>query len=339
MTLGHSPCGRRDALALLGAFMSAACAPREAARVAAPAAPPLRLQPLTDLVPAAGLVWLVHAQPGALYRQATMGAALDVALAPERFEAFARRHGGVDLRGAAEVTVAGFPDTTLALARLPVEPARIEKAFTEEAAAVEGRASEQGITRLWGTVHGERQQVALLGRDAVAVEWGRFGPLQAACYFAQGKLHRARPALRSDPLSAAAERLGDAPVRGFAPGPFEGAWAAGLGGLLRAATALGAAARAVEVAGAGPALELTLVLLGAWGAGWSAAAERLGAAFSVLSEDPFGRLTRLNRPQAGPAVTGDPAALRLVVAVDPVALARGIRDATDASVAAIMSSP
>jgi hypothetical protein len=188
-------------------------------------------------------------------------------------------------------------------------------------------------------VHGERQQVAMLGRDAVAVEWGRFGPLQAACYFAQGKLHRSHPALRSDPLSAAADRLGDAPVRGFAPGPFEGPWAAGLGGLLRAATALGAAARTVEVAGADPALELTLVLLGTWGDSWSAAAERLGAAFSVLSEDPFGRLTKLNRPRSGPAVTGDPAALRLVVAVDPVALARGVRDATDASVAAMMSSP
>jgi hypothetical protein len=245
----------------------------------------------------------------------------------------------VDLRKAGALAVAGFGDSTLALARVPVDPARIEAAFGEQVVAVEGRASEHGITRLWGTAHGERQQIAMLGHEAVAVEWGRFGPLQAACYFAQGRLHRARPALRSDPLSAAADRLGEAPLRGFAPGPFVGAWGAGLGGLLRAATALGAAARAVETPGGDPALELSVVLLGAWGDGWAGAAERLGAAFSVLSEDPFGRLTQLNRPRSGPKVTGDPAALRLAVAVDPVALARGIRDATDADVAAIMSSP
>jgi hypothetical protein len=281
----------------------------------------------------------VDVKPAALYQQASMAAALDVALPPERFEAFARRHGGVDLRKATELVVAGFPDATLALARVPVDPARLEAAFAEQAAAVEGHASEHGVARLWGTVSGERQQVATLGRDAVAVEWGRFGPLQAACYFAQGRLHRALPALTSDPLSAAAARLGDAPVRAFAPGPFGGPWAGGLGGLLRAATAVGAAARTAEAQGGEPALELTLVVLGAWGAAWAGAAERLGAAFSLLSEDPFGRLTRLNRPRWGPAVTGDPAALKLVVAVDPIALAKGVRDATDASVAAMMSSP
>jgi hypothetical protein len=330
---------RREALALMGAFVAAACAPRHAAPHAAPAAPPLKLNPLTDLVAAPGLVWLVVVRPTALYEQAALAGALDLALPPDRFEAFARRHGGIDLRRASEVAVAGFQDTTLALARLPIEPPRIEATFAEQGDAVEGRAVSHGITRVWGTVRGRRQQVATMGREALAVEWGRFGPLETACYFAEGRLHRSLPALRSDPLSSAAGKLGDAPVRGFAPGPFEGSWAGGLGGLLGAATAVGAAARTVETPAGDPALELTLLLLGAWGADCGGAAERLGAAFRVLSEDPLGRLTQLNRPRTGPTVSGDPSALRLVVAVDPIALARGFRDATDASVAAIMSSP
>jgi hypothetical protein len=339
MTLPGRLRGRREALALIGALAATACAAPRPPPAPAPTEAPLKLEPLVDLVAAAGLAWLVDARPTELLRSPALGQAIGLVVADDRFAAFARRHGGVDLRQAKDVVVAGFGDATLALASLDVDPGRIEAAFAERAVAVDGRAVEPGLTRVWGTVGDQREQVATFGHGGVGLERGRFGPLRAATYFASGKLKRSLPALRADPLLTAAARLGNAPLRVFAPGPFEGAWAAGLGGLLRATTAVGVAAEPVEAPAGGGALKVTVVLLGAWGSDAPGAAERLGAAFHVLAEDPLGRLTELSRPKDGPHVTGDATALRLEVVLDPIALARGIRDATSAAVADIVASP
>jgi hypothetical protein len=332
---------RRQVLgALLGA-MGAACAGAPRRRAGPPDAPapfPLTLDPLVDLVPAAGLVWLVEVRPLELQASPPLAEVLAAAAPRDRLDAFARRHGGVDLRQADQVAVAGHGPATLGLARLPVEPWRVETAFAARARSVEGRAVERGVTRFWGTVGDEREQVALFGQDAVGIEFGGLGPLQAAIYFAQGRLKRSLPALRAEPLAAAAALLGEAPVRGFAPGPFEADWARGLGGLLGAATALAARVRAAPSGTDGAqALELRLLLTGAWGADASAAAERLAAAFHVLAEDPLGRLTGLDRPLEGPTATGNPDALALDVALDPVTMSRGIRAAAGAPLAEIMA--
>ncbi len=328
---------RRQVLgALLGA-MGSACAGAPQRRAGLPDSPapfPLALDPLVDLVPAAGLVWLVEVRPQELQASPPLAEVLSAAAPQDRLDAFARRHGGVDLRQADQVAVAGHGPATLGLARLPVEPWRVETAFAARARMVEGRAVERGVTRFWGTVGDEREQVALFGRDGVGIEFGGLGPLQAAIYFAQGRLKRSLPALRAEPLAAAAALLGEAPLRGFAPGPFEADWARGLGGLLGAATAVGVRVRAAAL---GTALELRLLLTGAWGADASAAAERLAAAFHVFAEDPLGRLTGLDRPVAGPVATGSPDALALDVALDPVTMSRGIRAAAGAPLAEIMA--
>jgi hypothetical protein len=336
--------GRRDALALMGAltaFAASACATRRLPPGLPPPEPALGLDRMVDLVPAAGLVWLVEARPAELLRSPALGPAIALVLPDDHFEAFARRNG-VDLRQCGDLVVAGFPDSTLGLARVPIDPGHIEAAFAERAVAVEGRATEREVTRVWGTVRGEREQVATFGRQGAGIERGHLGPLRTACYFAEGRLKRSLPALRAEPLLGAANLLGDAPLRGFAPGPFEGAWAAGLGGLLRATTGIAAAARPARTATGEPALRLTILLLGDWGEGAAdsrAAAERLGAAFHVLAEDPLGRLTQLSRPVEGPHVEGDRTALRLEVVLDPTALARGVRDATSAAVADIVAFP
>ncbi|HEY8039397.1 MAG TPA: hypothetical protein VIF15_06365 [Polyangiaceae bacterium] len=327
---------RREALALLGALASAACGGHRAASPAPPPAPALRLDPVVDLVPAAGLVWLVESRLRELLASPAVAPAVAMVLPEARFDAFAGRHGGVDLRRVSQLAVAGYPEATLALARVELEPARVEAAFGARALVVEGRAVEGGITRLWGTVGHERQQLALLGHEALGLERGRFGPLRAALYFAQGKLRRALPALRAEPLATAAALAGDAPLRAFAPGPFEGAWAAGLGGLLRAATAVAATLRPVERAPGG-AVALRVVLTGAWGADAGAAAERLAAAFNVLAADPLTRLMGLEHPLDGPRAYGDAGALRLEVTLDALALGRGLHDATDATIGEIMA--
>jgi hypothetical protein len=332
---------RRDALVCIGALAAAACTASRPTR-SAPGAPQpdpaLMLDPIVDLVPAAGLVWLVDLRPPELLESPAMARAVDLVIPADRFDAFAQSHGGVDLRRAAELSVAGFADVTLGLVRLPVDPGRVEKAFGDRAGAVDGRAVEQGVVRVWGTVGGSREQIAIFGHDGVGQERGRFGPLRVAGYFARGKLRRSPQALRADPLAAAAERLGNAPARAFAPGPFVGPWAGGLGGLLAGATAAAASATPLRQPNGEVALALTLILLGAWGDQASDAAARLGAAFNVLAQDSLGRLCGLNRPLGGPHVVGDATEVRLEVTVDPTLLARGIRDATGGTAADIVAS-
>ncbi len=333
---------RRESLARLGAMAIAACTPsggRPDRVVPATSAParPLRLDPLVDVVSGADLQWLLQAKPREVLADRDLAAVLESIASPARMDAFAQRYGGVDVRQAREVVLAGYSRATLALARVSIDPARIEAAFSERAVAIEGRAAEPDVTRLWGSVDGEREQIAIFGREAVAIESGQLGPLRAAVYFAQGRLHRARPALRAEPLAALAERVGEAPLRGFAPGPFEGAWAAGLGGLLRVTTAAaGAAWLTRPAAGAALVLRARLVLGGNWGADATAAGERFAAAFHGLAEDPLGQLLRVDRPLEAPRVSVDPSALTLDLALEPLALARGLRAATGANLPEIL---
>jgi hypothetical protein len=329
---------RRQVLAgLLGACASA-CAGAQRPPPASLGPPPLDVDPLVDLVPAAGLVWLIEVRPQELRASPSLATVLAAGAPDERLDAFARRYGGVDLRLADQVAVAGQGRATLGLARLPVEPRRVEDAFAMRARSVEGRAEEGGVTRYWGTVGDQREQVATFGHDAVGIEFGGLGPLQAAIYFAQRRLKRSLPALRAEPLATAAARLGEGPVRAFAPGPFDAEWAAGFGGLLGAATAVAARLRAED---GGPAeggpLRLQLLLTGAWGPDAPAAAKRFAASFRLLAEDPFGRLTGLDRPVDGPVAIGEPDALALDVVLDPVTMSRGVRAVAGAPLAEIMA--
>jgi hypothetical protein len=302
---------------------------------ATPRAPPLALDPLVDLAPAAGLVWLLDARAQELFASPVLAPGVALVLPPARFDAFAAHHGGVDLRRLSRLVVAQYDGATLALASTAVQAARVEAAFAARAVNVEGRAVEGGVTRFWGSVGAEREQVALFDGEAVGLERGHLGPLRAAIYFARGMLKRARPALRAEPLARVATLLGDAPLRAFAPGPFEGEWGAGLGGLLRATTAVGASLHVSERPPGG-ALEVQLLLAGAWGADAQRAAERLAAAFQLLASDPLGRLMGIDHPLEEPRVSGDDEALRLQVTLDPLALARGLLAATDAKVSEIM---
>ena len=318
---------RRSALLLLGALAAACRGSRSPLAPAPPPEPALALDPLADLASGAGLVWLVQARPRDLLTSAVLTEAVATVVPANRFDAFAGRHGGVDLRLAREVVVCGYPEATLALARVDVEPSRVERAFAERV-EVDGRADDGGVRRAWGTVGTERTQVAIFGSEAVGLERGRLGPLLPAIYFAQGKLRRSLPALRAEPLASLAALVGEAPLRGFAPGPFEGAWAQGFGGLLRGATAVGGALR-----GAAQDWALRLVVAGAWAADAPAAALRLGASVHLIAEDPLCRLMGIGPMRTSAA----PGALQVDIPLDPVALARGLSAATGADVRGIMT--
>lgn len=327
---------RRSALGLL---LLAACGGRGAIAPAGPRHSELKIEPLTDLVPAAGLLWLLDLRPQELMTSDAFRPALAEVVPDERFLAFASRHGGIDPRAATELVVAGYPDAALTIAQVRLDPGSVEAAFRARAISVDGRAIEGDVIRTWGMVGSDREQLAILGRDAAALEKGHLGPLRASIAFAEGKLHRSLPALRAEPLARAAELLGSASARAFAPGPFEGEWATGLGGLLRASTAAAVGAWPRGTAN----LFLRVVLLGAWGTEAPAAADRLRAAFDVLANDPLGKLMGMDHP-AEAARTGhvlgegpqNNDGITLEVTLDALSLARGLQAATAGTVADIM---
>lgn len=326
----------RSAVALALALVGSACGPKPIA--APPAAPPvaLHLAPACDLVPSAGVEWVVDAKPRALAELPDLIPVIALVVPEARFATFTTNHGGIDVRQVQDLCIAKYKDTTLTIARAPFDPLRVEKAFVDRVTKPGGRQLDvpnPPVVRVWGEVNGERQQLVVFARELVALEQGQPGVVRAAEAFAQGKLHRASPALRGGTLTRAVELAGDAPVRAFAPGPFEGETAQGLGGLMRASTAVAASAQFV---GAPAKIALRIVVTGAWGKDAPAAAERLAAAVHVVAESPFGRLLGLDHPVVAPQVTTMEDALVIEVTIDGTTLARGLHDALDAEIGEIM---
>lgn len=328
-------------LALAFAATLAACAtgcgPRPAP--APPPTPPvpLHLDPACDLVPSAGLDWVLEAHPRAVAEIPDLIPAISLVIPEARFATFARAHGGIDVRQITDLCVARYKDTTLTVARAPFDAAEVERTFAARVTHRGSRAIDipnPPVVRIWGEVNGEAQQLILFGRDAVVLEQGRQGPARASEAFARGRLHRAAPALQGAALSHVVQLAGDAPVRLFAPGPFEGDVARALGGLMRASTGVAATA---SFEGPPSRLALRIVLTGAWGKDAEAAGARLAAAAHVVSESPFGRLLGLERPVVAPRIHASADALVLDVTLDGLLLARGIHDALDAEVGEIMS--
>jgi hypothetical protein len=317
------------------ALATASCTPKPPTPATHPAPPPLNVNPLVDLIPAAGLLWLVEARPAGLWANPVTHRVATTLVQPARFDAFAAGHGGIDLRQAREFVAAGFEASTLALVSTPVRAERLEAAFASRALTVEGRSVDHGVTRIWGRRGGEAagEELAVFGEQAAGWERGRCGILRVASLFAEGRLRRALPALKAEPLASAAAAIRDAPIRAFAPGPFDGEFARGLGGLLRATTAVAATVQPRAEA----ELLCHIALMGAWGQDAPAAADRLSAVFETLALDPIGRLMGVDSPVSGPHSWSQDGTLRLEVSLDASAVARGLHAATDATVEEMMA--
>jgi hypothetical protein len=317
-----------------------ACGPSKTATPPGPPPVPLHLAPACDLVPAAGLEWLVEARPRALAQSVDLIPAIATVIPEERFALFAASHGGVDLRQIEEVCVARYRDATLSIARAPIDPKRVLGTFDDRSSKPPVRTTltpNPPVVRSAGAWKEEPQAVTVFGRDALAFEQGKPGAaptaIRIAEAFALGKLKRASPALHGAALARAAEVVGDAPLRAFAPGPFTGETAQGLGGLLRASTAIAVAATPVRDSAR---ISVRIVLTGAWGEDAPAAAGRLAAAIHVLSDSRFGKLFGLDEPLEAPRVRSAPEALIFEATYDANALARGVHDAVEAEVDEIM---
>jgi hypothetical protein len=324
------------ALTTVLALSTSGCGPKPAPQPPAPPPVPLHLDSACELAPSAGVEWVVDARPRAVTEIPDLIPVIGLVVPEARFATFTASHGGIDVRQITDLCIAKYKDTVLTVARSPLDPLRVERDFADRVTHPGGRSIDvvnPPVIRVWGEVNGEAQQLVLFAREVVALEQGRAGPVRATESFALGKLRRAAPVLRGAALASAVRHLGDAPVRAFAAGPFEGELAQGLGGLMRASTAVGVSAR---FAGGPAKVAVRLVLTGAWGKDAPAAAERLAAAVHVVSESPFGRLLGLNHPLVEPKVRGEDEALFVEVTLDAMAVARGLHDALDAEIGDIM---
>jgi len=337
------PLSRRSLLALPLAAAAAACGPAQGPAV--PKGPPaakLTLSPLADLVKAPGLAWMMEIAPRRAFEDDAILAALAQIIPDERFRSFASHNGGIDPRLLDELVIARYADVTLTLGRGTIDPTAMHKAFDLRAVHVDGRAIDvpnPQVVRLFGDGTKERMQLVTFGREAFGLETGRFGPLRVAELFAQGKLHKAKPALRAAPLDRAAALLGDgAAARFFAAGPFEGEWENALGGLLRASTGVAVSLRTAR--GGGGHVKAVVVVLGAFEKAPEDAARRFGALVDVLlSKNPFGRMLGLHEPIESPRVFGLPDALRVEATFDGERIARGTHQALEAEISEIMRNP
>ncbi len=306
----------------------------------APPETPLALASLADLVKAPGLTWLVEASPRRALADDDLLAATTQVVPDERFRAYTKANAGIDPRSLEELVVARYADATLTLARGVFDPSAVHRAFEARATHVDGRAVDvknPEVVRLFGDGAHERMQLVTFGRTALGLEVGRFGPLRVAELYAQGKLHKAKPALKAAPLDRIAALLGPSEARFFAAGPFEGEWEKALGGLLRASTGMGVGVK-TKPGGRGR-LDVVLVVLGGFEKAPEDAARRFGALLDVmLAKSALGRLLGLDTPLESPRVVALPDALRVEAAFDGLSVARGLHHALDAEIFEIMGT-
>lgn len=299
----------------------------------APAAPPpvpLHLKPLSDLVAAAGLSWIVIARPSELRRSATFNSAI-AQLIPEQNLTALSGYLGFDARQAETAIVAGSGDSVLTLIEVAHDPKLVEKKFVERVTSTVERVDEgRGLIRLTGTIGTRRRALALLEPSVIAWESGPSGPMRATVAFALGKLKKAKPALLAEPLLTLSKKLGDAPLIAMAPSPTRDAWS-GAHGLLDRATAIGVAAT--------PGLEglqVTLIAMGTWDDPPTEALHRLEATLKDLATSPLGRLTAIDHPLTPWSVDGDRDVIHATATFDADKIGSGLRAATSAQIREIV---
>jgi hypothetical protein len=213
--------GHRFGLILLAAL--SACGPAKPSAPPGPPPVPLHLAPACDLVPAAGLEWLVEAKPRAIAQSVDLIPAIATVIPEERFALFAASHGGVDLRQMEDLCVARYRNATLSVGRMPIDPNKVLAAFDERSSKPPVRTTitpNPPVVRSAGSWKEEPQAVTVFGREALAFEQGKPGApptvIRIAEAYALGKLKRAPSALhgaRTRARGGRRRRCADARVR------------------------------------------------------------------------------------------------------------------------------
>lgn len=335
---------RRLAALLLLACAALGCSspPLPVVPSPAPEAPPLVVPSLDRLLPLAGLRWAVLVRPREITQIPWLIPAIGTFVPESRFDRFATATG-VDLRQTPEALVASY-DTEAgeALAELvkhaggAATQTKIERAFADRLSADVTRSLDRpGVLRITGRIGREEHGFASLGQEVVCFQQGgsqKRGPCRIATLFAQDKLAKAKRIADAEAAVAVLDRLGQAPLRAFALGPFEGEQARAARGLAAVATAVGVALRPSAREG----ILVSVVVLGDFGAKADVAAHELELAWADVAQSSLGHLCGLDTPKAAPLAVFAPTAVTLQVELDTQKLAKGLADATVNEVNAIM---
>jgi hypothetical protein len=310
------------------------------------APPPLRVAELTSLLPLAHLRWAVLVKPREIAAVPWLIPPL-ARVAPEQNLTRFAAAVGFDLRQIPEAIVATYAgdeggrpgeslDGTLYLVRHNGDPTAIERLFRARLVGDEHRALDRpDVVRLSGKIGSTHATLLLAGRDVAGFQFGGSaarGPARVAALYALDKLKKSPTILSEDPLKALDARLGQAPLRAFALGPFEGELTRGARGLLAGATAIGGTVRPSAREG----LLVVVAVSGDFAASGPAASHELAAAWDDLARGSFGHLLGLDDPIEKPLATHAADAVAIAVEIDPGRLAKGLASATSARIEEIM---
>lgn len=306
--------------------------PQPTVRVVTPRVP-LLLDPIEDLAPAAGLEWILIASPQLILSSRALQPELGKLFPEFRFEAF-NRSSAIDVRKLKRVAVASYGGSTLFVLGGVADPMEAERRLRQRLMLDVVRAEHrEDVVMVSGKLaSGEVRAFAALQPDVVVIESGGGKFAKAACLRAVGKLKKSPPALQAAGLPNLVRRMGDAPLRIFAPGPFQGQWENGLHGLLGSASAAAGAVRVTPIG----TLQASLAVAGEWGDRAEEASLRLEASWKDLAASGFGRLTGLCNPAQSPLPTHAPEAASLTVEVGAHRFLEGLRAAVSARIEEIM---
>jgi len=291
------------------------------------------LLPLESLAPAAGLEWIVLADPQALLQSEALKPGLAKLFPEFRFDAY-ERASAIDVRKLKRVVIASYGQSTLFLLQGVADPKEAERRFRARLMSDITRTVQRddAVIVSGKLASGQTRAIVALAPDVVVIESGGSRMAKAAYYHAIGKLKRSPGALQAPGMAALAARLGASPLIGLAPGPFQGEWERGLHGLLVAATGVGAAVRVTPVG----TLQGSFVVAGDWGDRAEAASQRLAKSWDDITRSGFGGLTGLQEPAQPPLSTHAPDAVSITVEVNAAKFLDGLRAAVSAQINEIM---
>ncbi|MCU0694694.1 MAG: hypothetical protein MUF54_25225 [Polyangiaceae bacterium] len=278
---------------LLAAELLAACTEAPLPARAAPAAPPpLDLDPIEKLLPAAELRWVLTIDPQSWLRHPALTPGLSRLLTDARIAAL-EHSTAIDVSRLSRAVIAAYPRSTVYLLQGVSSPnLAVERFEKRMLTGVTRKVYRPDLIRLQGHgYNGRRRAIVSLGGQVVAIESGSALHTGVAALYALGRLSRAPRALAMLDIALLAQRFGDTPLFAVAIGPFQGTWAGAVHGVLRLCTAVGGCVRADDAG----VLSASLLFVGEWGADAERALQRVSTSWEDLQHSSFGRLTGLDQ--------------------------------------------
>lgn len=327
----------RRALLSLAAFATLGACSAAAPPAPKPKLPPLPSPKLQDLVPRAGLSWLLRVEPRAIAQIPWLIPAVGRIVPEANFDGF-RDKVGFDLRQIPEALLVrhGAPlSADTAIVRHNVDPVMLERKLLKRLSSEVVRSEERfDLVRVAGKLGTQPRAFCRVGNDVAVYQQGgdpARGTARIAGLYATKKLH-ARTALDGDPLGPLVERFGNAPAIAVALGPFEDEWRSAARGLLEIATAVGASARPTAREHVG----LAIALMGEFADRASEAADTLRDAWGDVAATGTGRVLGLDSPIGTPVAAGAKNVVTLNVELDADRLTEGLRALVARDLEAIM---